>query len=72
MAWLARLLLLVPAIVAGWFVSREDPRYWVIAMVVALVFLALTCVAAIYAPRLSIVPRRHGKRRGAGTRTRGR
>ncbi|MDQ8730637.1 hypothetical protein [Bradyrhizobium sp. LHD-71] len=57
MAWLARLLMLVPAIVAGWFVSREDPRFWVVAMVIALVFLALTCVAAIYAP--SILGRRN-------------
>ncbi|MDX3911603.1 MAG: hypothetical protein QHC67_17605 [Sphingobium sp.] len=58
MAWLARLFLMVPAIVAGWFVSREDPRFWVVAVVVALVFLALSCVAAIYFPKLSILSRR--------------
>jgi len=53
-AWLARLLLAIPAIVAGWFVSREDPRFWVIAMVVALVFLALSCITGLYAPHLTI------------------
>lgn len=68
MAWLARLLLLVPAIVAGWFVSREDPRFWVVAMVVALVFLALFCIAAIYAPRGAMFSRRRGKRRRGSRR----
>lgn len=52
MTWLARIILFVPALVAGWFVSREDPRFWVVAMVVALVFLALTCILAIYVPTL--------------------
>ena len=52
----ARLLLLVPSIVAGWFVSREDPRYWVIALVVALTFMALSIVAGIYVPDLRLWP----------------
>ncbi len=61
MAWLARLFLLVPAIVAGWFVSREDPRFWVIAMAIALVFLALSSIAFIYAPDFSVFARRRGR-----------
>ncbi|MDF0543934.1 hypothetical protein PX699_16400 [Sphingobium sp. H39-3-25] len=68
MAWLARLLLAVPAIVAGWVVSREDPRFWVFAMVVALVFLALSCIAALYAPRLSIFSRLGKRGRKSGFR----
>ncbi|WP_294444506.1 hypothetical protein [uncultured Sphingomonas sp.] len=68
MAWLARLFLLVPAIVAGWFVSREDPKFWVVAMVVALVFLALFCIAVIYAPTGATFPRRRGKRRRGSRR----
>ncbi|PZU64025.1 hypothetical protein [Sphingobium sp.] len=69
MTWFARSLLFIPAIVAGWFVSREDPRFWVVAMVVALVFLALLCVAAIYAPTGSIFSRRRGRRRRTGRRS---
>lgn len=68
MAWLARLFLMIPAMITGWFVSREDPRFWVIAMVVALVFLALSCVAAIYCPQLSIFARRRGGSRRASSR----
>lgn len=60
MAWLARILLLVPAIVAGWFVSREDPRFWVIAMAIALVFLVLSCVAFMYVPDFSVFSHRRG------------
>ncbi|PZO91732.1 MAG: hypothetical protein DI623_02175 [Sphingomonas sanxanigenens] len=58
MLLLARLLLLVPSIVAGWFVSREDPRFWVIALVVALTFMALSIIAGIYAPALRFWPSR--------------
>ncbi|AMK22967.1 hypothetical protein GG804_18215 [Sphingomonas histidinilytica] len=58
MAWIARLLLLIPALIAGWFVSREDPRFWVVTMVIALVFIALTCILGIYAPGLRMWPRR--------------
>jgi hypothetical protein len=52
MTSLARIMLFVPALVAGWFVSKDDPRFWVVAMVVALLFLAMTCVLAIYFPAL--------------------
>ncbi|EIZ78305.1 hypothetical protein WSK_3050 [Novosphingobium sp. Rr 2-17] len=52
MSLIARLVLFVPALIAGWFVSREDPRYWVIALVIALVFLALTLVANMYLPNI--------------------
>lgn len=52
MYWIARLFLFVPALVAGWFVSKEDPRYWVIALVFALTFLAIGLAANIYLPGL--------------------
>jgi NhaP-type Na+/H+ and K+/H+ antiporter len=58
MAWLARIMLFVPALIAGWFVSKEDPRYWVVAMVIALVFIALSCCIAIYVPAFRLWPRR--------------
>lgn len=52
MIWLARLFLIVPSILAGWLVSREDPRFWVIALAIALVFLALTSAVGMYWPAL--------------------
>ena len=58
MAILARILLLIPSIVAGWFVSREDPRYWVIALVVGLTFMALSIAAGLYVPALRFWPSR--------------
>ncbi|ATP19726.1 MULTISPECIES: hypothetical protein [Sphingobium] len=58
MVWIARLLLFIPSLVAGWFVSQEDPRYWVIALAIGLTFLALGIVAAIYIPILHPWPRR--------------
>ena len=61
MYWIVRLILLVPALIAGWFVSREDGRYWVITLVIALVFLALTVAVSAYLPDL--IPRK--KRRGS-------
>jgi hypothetical protein len=61
MAWLARFLMLLPAIVAGWFVSREDPRFWVVALVVGLVFLFMLCVAALYGERLGLGWRKQAK-----------
>lgn len=68
MAWLARLLLIIPAMMVGWFVSREDPRFWVIAMAVALVFLALLCVVGIYFPQLSSISRRRDVQASDGER----
>lgn len=59
MLWLARLFLFVPSLVAGWFVSREDPRFWVVAMVIALTFLAMSIIAGLYFPKLRLWP---GKR----------
>lgn len=59
MALLARLLLFVPAIVAGWFVAREDGRFWVVAFAVALVFMVVSILASLYVPNLRI---RGGKR----------
>jgi len=57
MPLIVNLLLLIPSLIAGWFVSKEDPRYWVIALVIALVFLALSIVAAMYLPGTRMWPR---------------
>lgn len=45
---IARLLLIVPSLIAGWFVSKDDVAYWVVAFAVALVFVALTIVFELY------------------------
>lgn len=45
---LARLLLIVPSLIAGWFVSADDVSYWIVAFAIALVFVALTIVFEIY------------------------
>jgi hypothetical protein len=58
MVWVARLLLIIPALITGWFVSKEDPRFWVVAMAIALVFVTLTCLVAFYVPPLRVWPRR--------------
>ncbi|WP_374320266.1 hypothetical protein [Aquabacterium sp.] len=42
----------VPSLIAGWLVSREEPRFWIVSLTVALVFLVLTAVAGLYYPRL--------------------
>ena len=60
MYWIVRLILLVPALIAGWFVSREDGRYWVITLVIALVFLALTVAASAYLPDFILRKNRRG------------
>lgn len=52
MFWIARVLLLIPSLLAGWFVSRSDPRFWVVALAIGLVFLALTALAGFYGPDL--------------------
>ena len=50
---LARLLLIVPSVIAGWFVSKDDVSYWVVAFAIALVFIALTIAFELYVhPRL--------------------
>lgn len=48
MFWLARLLLIVPSVIAGWFVSKDDVSYWVVAFVIALVFIVLTIAFELY------------------------
>ncbi len=61
MPLLARLFMIVPSIIAGWFVSKDDVSYWVIAFAIALVFIALTVVFELYVhPLLS---RREGQDR---------
>lgn len=53
MQLIARLLLIVPSIIAGWFVSPNDVSYWIGAMVIALVFIVLTIAFELYVhPRL--------------------
>ncbi|WP_038365439.1 hypothetical protein [Bosea sp. UNC402CLCol] len=49
MVLLARLLLFVPSVIAGWFVLREDVSYWIIAFAIALVFIVLTIAFELYA-----------------------
>lgn len=45
---IARILLIVPSLIAGWFVSTDDVSYWVIAFAIALVFIALTIAFELY------------------------
>jgi membrane protein YdbS with pleckstrin-like domain len=53
MQLLARLFLIVPSIIAGWFVSEDDTAYWVVAFAIAMVFVALTIAFELYVmPRL--------------------
>jgi len=55
---IARLLLIVPSLIAGWFVSEDDVSYWVIAFAIALVFIALTIAFELYVhPRLRRGPK---------------
>lgn len=49
---IARLLLIVPSLIAGWFVAKDDPAYWVVAFVIALVFIVLTIVFELYVAAL--------------------
>jgi hypothetical protein len=50
---LARRLLIVPSVIAGWFVSKDDVSYWVVAFAIALVFIVLTIAFELYVhPRL--------------------
>ena len=52
MFWIARLVLFVPAVIAGWFVARDSSQFWVIAFAIALVLMAVTAVVSLYFPRL--------------------
>ncbi len=56
MSLIIRLLLLIPSLVTGWFVSREDPRFWIAALAVALMFFALSIIAGLYLPELRLWP----------------
>ncbi|KRE03639.1 hypothetical protein ASE61_08265 [Bosea sp. Root670] len=50
---LARLFMIVPSVIAGWFVSKDDVSYWVVAFAIALVFIVLTIAFELYVhPRL--------------------
>ena len=42
------LILAVPSVIAGWFVSKDDVSYWVVAFVIALVFIVLTIAFELY------------------------
>jgi hypothetical protein len=40
-------------VIAGWFVSKDDVSYWVVAFAIALVFIVLTIAFELYVhPRL--------------------
>jgi hypothetical protein len=58
MSSIARLLLLVPSLIAGWFIAKQDVRFWIITCLIGLIFLALTCVAGMYVPALRIWPQK--------------
>jgi len=45
---IARALLIVPSLIAGWFVSEEDVAYWIVAFAIGLVFLLLTIAFELY------------------------
>ena len=50
---LARLFMIVPSVIAGWFVSKDDVSYWVVAFAIALVFIVLPIAFELYVhPRL--------------------
>lgn len=49
LSWLIRPLLLLAAIVAGWFVAEESPNFGVVQMVVAVFLItALVALAAFW------------------------
>lgn len=48
MQLLARLFLIVPSIIAGWFVSKDDAAFWVVAFAIAMVFVAMTVAFELY------------------------
>jgi len=48
MALIARLLLIVPSLIAGWFVSEDDFSYWIVAFAIGLVFIVLTIAFELY------------------------
>lgn len=52
MSWIAQQLLFVPALVAEWFIARDDPRFWPISFAIGLIFLMMLCIAVLYADRL--------------------
>lgn len=45
---IARLLLIVPSLIAGWFVSEDNVAYWVVAFAIGLVFIMLTIAFEFY------------------------
>ncbi|RYE34911.1 MAG: hypothetical protein EOP23_03625 [Hyphomicrobiales bacterium] len=45
---LARLLLIVPSVIAGWFVAKDDVSCRVVAFAIALVFIVLTIAFELY------------------------
>jgi hypothetical protein len=45
---IARALLIVPSLIAGWFVSKDDVAYWVVAFAIGLVFILLTNAFELY------------------------
>jgi len=58
-SFFARIFLLVPSVIAGWFVAEEDVAYWVIAFAIALVFVVLLIAFELYVHPL--LKRRSGR-----------
>lgn len=52
MGWLARILLLLAGIVAGWFVPRDQIGYSIIQFVVLLIMIFVVAMAALYLPKV--------------------
>ncbi|OYW58544.1 MAG: hypothetical protein B7Z40_22815 [Bosea sp. 12-68-7] len=45
---IARLLMIIPSLIAGWFVSHDDVAYWIVAFAIGLVFILLTIAFEFY------------------------
>lgn len=52
MGWLARFLLLLAGLVAGWFVPRDDVGFSFIQFVVLLIIIFVVAMAALYFPKV--------------------
>ncbi|EGD60947.1 hypothetical protein Y88_3451 [Novosphingobium nitrogenifigens DSM 19370] len=48
MVWIARLLLLIPALIAGRFISQDDPKYWIASFGIFLVLMVLMILFNMY------------------------
>ncbi|MBI1291475.1 hypothetical protein GC173_09565 [bacterium] len=58
MAWLARLLLLLAGVIAGWFVPRDEIGHAVMQFVVLLIVIFVVSMAVLYLPKVRDYVRR--------------